>query len=109
MPVAGAAPAPPGPRRCGPTSRWPCSGCGWFIDLARWNESDLGYALVRARVLARAGAAQERPPRLRRPTGLGRGPRRGWRCAGGPEPPRTTRKASPSTLSPARNAAVRAP
>ncbi len=29
-----------------------------FIDLARWNQNDLGYALVRARVLARAGAAQ---------------------------------------------------
>jgi tetratricopeptide (TPR) repeat protein len=29
-----------------------------FTELARWNQNDLGYALVRARVLARAGAAQ---------------------------------------------------
>jgi tetratricopeptide (TPR) repeat protein len=29
-----------------------------FADLARWNQNDLGYALVRAKVLARAGAAQ---------------------------------------------------
>jgi tetratricopeptide (TPR) repeat protein len=29
-----------------------------FADLARWNQIDLGYALVRSRVLARAGAAQ---------------------------------------------------
>ncbi len=29
-----------------------------FAQLARWNQNDLGFALVRAKVLARAGAAQ---------------------------------------------------
>jgi hypothetical protein len=29
-----------------------------YADLARWNQNDLGYALVRAKVLTRAGAAQ---------------------------------------------------
>jgi hypothetical protein len=29
-----------------------------FAHLARWNQNDLGFALVRAKVLARAGAAQ---------------------------------------------------
>jgi hypothetical protein len=28
-----------------------------FADLARWNRNDLGYALVRTKVLAKAGAA----------------------------------------------------
>jgi hypothetical protein len=29
-----------------------------FTDLARWNQNDLGHALVRAKVLTRAGEAQ---------------------------------------------------
>ena len=29
-----------------------------FVQLVHWNQNDLGYALIRAKALARAGAAQ---------------------------------------------------